>query len=338
MPANPLILLLSAAAAAACGPAYADRIVETSKPVLVVAPEAVKAPYELEIMDKQGRAVTTHALDGRFYVEGSAGQRYIIRVTNPTNQRVEAIVSVDGLDVIDGETADYINKRGYVVPAGGEVRIEGFRVSTAEVATFRFSSVGDSYAGRKGKPRNVGVIGLVIFEEKEQPQLILQQDPSPTDRRDYDYDKDTYWDDIDEGGDGGSAGGSPGRDRAERESAPSEPTVSGGTRSRAPSKQSSGKSADSSSTLDRKCCTQKNNRPGLGTEFGERRNSNVQWTKFERKNLTVPDATTELRYNDIDGLRAIGIKIANPHTAGEIETRETADPFPNSKFATPPAL
>ncbi len=329
-----MIFVLSAAVLNACGPAYADRIVETRRPVQVIEPAAVKAPYELEIMDKHGRTLPTHELNGRFYIEGSVGQRYILRVTNPTKHRVEAVVSVDGLDVIDGETADYTAKRGYVVPAGGEVRIEGFRVSTAEVATFRFSTVGDSYAGRKGKPRNVGVIGLVIFEEKERPQLILEAKPTPKPRRDYDYDydKDYYWDDVEIDG---NLGGTGGADRAEREAAPSEPTVSG-TKSRAPSKK--GKSVDTSSMRGRKCCTQKNNRPGLGTEFGERRRSNVQWTKFERKSLTVPDATTELRYNDTDGLRAIGIKIGNPHTAGEIETRETANPFPRSGFATPPSL
>ncbi len=334
MAANPLIFVVSAAAVAACGPAYADRLVETSKPVQVIETVKRDAPYELEIIDKHGRTVPTHELDGRFYVEGSVGKRYIIRVTNPTNHRVEAVVSVDGLDVIDGETADYTSKRGYVVPAGGEVRIEGFRVSTAAVATFRFSSVGDSYAGRKGKPRNVGVIGLVVFEEKEQPQLILEAQPRPKPRRDrdFDYDKDYYWDDIEIEGDLGAPGGA---DRAEREAAPSE-SIAGGTMSRAPSKKS-GKSADSVSSRGRRCCTQKNNRPGLGTEFGERRRSNVQWTKFERKNLKVPDASTELRYNDTDGLRAIGIKIVNPHTAGEIETRETANPFPNSRFATPPS-
>src|SRR5690606_38241739 len=41
--------------------------------------------------------------------------------------------------------------------------------SLSDVATFRFSSVDNSYAGRKGKARNVGVIAVAIFEEAAPP-------------------------------------------------------------------------------------------------------------------------------------------------------------------------
>ena len=39
---------------------------------------------------------------------------------------MEAVVSVDGRDVIDGKPADFRNKRGYLVPAWGSVDIDGF--------------------------------------------------------------------------------------------------------------------------------------------------------------------------------------------------------------------
>src|SRR6185295_7375132 len=109
------------------------------------------------------------------------GERYVIRITNPTPRRIEAVISVDGLDVIDGESGD-LRKRGYVVPAYGETRIEGFRTSQADVATFRFSSVSGSYAGQKGKSRNVGVIAVALFEEQpvvqdNEQQIIVGQAP-----------------------------------------------------------------------------------------------------------------------------------------------------------------
>ena len=103
------------------------------------------------------------------------------------------MVTVDGLDVIDGETGD-LRKRGYIVPAYGEVRIEGFRTSLADVATFRFSSVDGSYAGQKGKARNVGVIAVAIFEEQAPPpeqQIIVDAEPPPR------YDAYDYRDDLD---------------------------------------------------------------------------------------------------------------------------------------------
>src|SRR6185295_2002448 len=118
------------------------------------------------------------------------GERYVIRITNPTPRRIEAVISVDGLDVIDGESGD-LRKRGYVVPAYGETRIEGFRTSQADVATFRFSSVSGSYAGQKGKSRNVGVIAVALFEEQpalDEQQIIVGQAPPPPRRhRPYDY-------------------------------------------------------------------------------------------------------------------------------------------------------
>ena len=64
------------------------------------------------------------------------------------------------------------DKRGYVIAPYGEVTIDGFRTSLDQVATFRFSSVRDSYAGRKGQDRNVGVIGVAFFPEREHPIAI----------------------------------------------------------------------------------------------------------------------------------------------------------------------
>ena len=65
------------------------------------------------------------------------GDRYRVRITNPTARRVEAVVSVDGLDAIDGKTASFDDKRGYVIAPYGEVTIEGFRTSLAPRARSR---------------------------------------------------------------------------------------------------------------------------------------------------------------------------------------------------------
>ena len=45
--------------------------------------------------------------------------------------------------------------------------IDGWRTSMSTVAAFRFSEIQDSYADRKGKGRNVGVIGVAFFGEKD---------------------------------------------------------------------------------------------------------------------------------------------------------------------------
>ncbi len=153
--------------------AAADRIPQPRRPV-VATPEPT---YTLELVGEDGSVLPTFRRGGRFYVLGDRGDRYSIRVTNPTAQRIEAVVSVDGLDVVDGDPAS-LSKRGYVIMPFGTLEVDGFRVSTEEVAAFRFSSVSRSYAGRKGKARHVGVIGLAVFEEKEAPAIVL---PEPKD-------------------------------------------------------------------------------------------------------------------------------------------------------------
>jgi hypothetical protein len=102
---------------------------------------------------------------GRNYVVGEAGHRYTIVLRNNTNFRLEAVLSVDGLDVLDGKSAAF-GKRGYIMDPRGEVEIDGFRQSMDAVAAFRFGSVRGSYAGQKtGDTRNVGVIGVALFNE-----------------------------------------------------------------------------------------------------------------------------------------------------------------------------
>src|SRR5512143_103140 len=155
--------------AAACSSAYADQVAAPMQPgpriAIDVAPAKIRAPYDVQVIRENGETLPTYAAKDRFYVQGTAGERYTIRISNPTAHRVEAVVSVDGLDAIDGEPGD-LHKRGYIVPAYGDVRVEGFRTSLADVATFRFSSVDGSYAGQKGKARNVGVIAVALFEEE----------------------------------------------------------------------------------------------------------------------------------------------------------------------------
>jgi len=103
-------------------------------------------PYELQVLIN-GAPARTFRHDGETFVLGQLGERYTLRVVNHGGRRVEAVVSVDGRDVIDGKPADWHGKRGYLVPAWSSVDIDGWRISQREAAAFRFSTVSDSYAG-----------------------------------------------------------------------------------------------------------------------------------------------------------------------------------------------
>jgi hypothetical protein len=103
---------------------------------------------------------------GRRLVAGKFGNTYTIVVKNRCKSALEIVASVDGLDVMDGQTAGF-SKRGYIVYPGETLEIDGFRKSESKVAAFEFSGVSDSYANLKhGDTRNVGVIGLAVFTQK----------------------------------------------------------------------------------------------------------------------------------------------------------------------------
>jgi hypothetical protein len=133
------------------------------------------------LRDERGNFLTGFVASDRNYVVGEAGRRYSIVLRNRTPIRFECVISVDGLDVLDGKAASF-TKRGYLLDPHGELAIEGFRQSLESVAAFRFGSVRGSYANQKhGETRNVGVIGLALFHERGTNPFQLS--PQEVDRR-----------------------------------------------------------------------------------------------------------------------------------------------------------
>ena len=61
-----------------------------------------------------GRVLPVHAHDGRSYVVGQPGNEYQIRIQNRTGAEILAVVSVDGVNAVSGETAGW-NQTGYVL-------------------------------------------------------------------------------------------------------------------------------------------------------------------------------------------------------------------------------
>jgi hypothetical protein len=146
---------------------------------------------EVRVQDSAGRPLPASCAGAQCITVGEVGQRYTIVIHNRGPYRLEAVASVDGLDVLDGQPASS-HKRGYVVGPYATLEIEGWRRSAAQVAAFRFSSVAHSYAARTGSDRNVGVIGVALFREAgyaaapppNANEVWLRQsaDPFPRDR------------------------------------------------------------------------------------------------------------------------------------------------------------
>jgi hypothetical protein len=126
---------------------------------------AARGAITIRIVDDGGAPLPTFSSGGRSFVMGRDGARYSIRIENSSGARFEAVTTVDGLDVLDGEPGSF-EKRGYLVNPWSTVEIDGFRRSEDAVAAFRFGRVRDSYAAKRGNDRNVGVIGVAVFPER----------------------------------------------------------------------------------------------------------------------------------------------------------------------------
>ena len=133
-------------------------------------------PVDVEIYDRSAdRLLPVYWHAGERYVAGEPGHEYEVRICNRSGGRVLAVTSVDGVNVISGQTAA-ANQTGYVLDSYGTVQIDGWRKSMAEVAAFYFTSLPDSYAARTGRPDNVGVIGVAVFRERVVEPMVTDRD------------------------------------------------------------------------------------------------------------------------------------------------------------------
>jgi len=123
--------------------------------------------YVVEML-VSGKPVRKINHKGRAYLPVEAGEKFKMKITNNTSKRVLAVVSVDGLSVMNGQEASH-NDTGYVINAWSHTVIDGWRKNDNEVAAFEVvDSSTPSYAERMGKGGNSGVIGVAIFPEQVQ--------------------------------------------------------------------------------------------------------------------------------------------------------------------------
>lgn len=153
--------------------------------LIAAAAPAVQAQVQLEVYDRHSGSVLRQYQQGdERWIAGLPGHRYAITVRNRSSRRVLAVVSVDGVNVISGDTARP-HQSGYVLEPWGRTEIKGWRKSMRQVAAFEFVSLPNSYAARTGRPDNVGVIGVAVFRERSRPSIALEEEyrryrPSPS--------------------------------------------------------------------------------------------------------------------------------------------------------------
>lgn len=130
---------------------------------------------EVRVLVKD-RPINEYPHDGEVFVEGRGGSNYEIEIINLTNERVEAVLAVDGLSVIDGKEAGP-ESTGYLLHARERIRVPGWKLTDEQVAAFQFAGKKKSYAATTegGSARNTGVIGVMAFKERIKPKTFMIQ-------------------------------------------------------------------------------------------------------------------------------------------------------------------
>lgn len=135
---------------------------------------AVGGLADVSVFDRsQGRELPVYWHEGRAWVVGHPGNEYAVRIRNRQRADLLGVISVDGVNVVTGETASTA-QGGYVFAPRRQFDISGWRKNLASTAAFYFTALPDSYAARTGRPDNVGVIGVALYRRKEAPPPVLQ--------------------------------------------------------------------------------------------------------------------------------------------------------------------
>jgi len=127
---------------------------------------------DISVYDRnEGRWLQVYHHEGRAYVVGKPGHEYQVRVANRLGEELLAVMSVDGVNVITGQTANPAQS-GYVISPRGSLEVRGWRKNLSQTAAFYFTALPDSYAARTGRPDDVGVIGVALFRKKQEPRSV----------------------------------------------------------------------------------------------------------------------------------------------------------------------
>jgi hypothetical protein len=257
----------------------------TGLATLAAAPaHAVGTLTDITVYDRsEGRVLPVYQHQGRHYVVGKPGNEYQVVVGNRTAGDVLAVISVDGVNAVSGETANW-GQTGYVFGANQSYPIAGWRKSMDRIAAFYFTDLGNSYAARTGRPDNVGVIGVAVFRRKAEPPVAIAPPPRS---QPYPY---------------------PRRDRYESPAASNE----------APAPYEEGTAADSASAVGRAAPAPMQERQRaeakLGTGHGRSETSVVTNTQFERES-PAPNEVVTIYYDTYRNLVAQGVIRERPVVA-----------------------
>ena len=140
------------------------------------------APFEVEVQ-VGGRPLEELAGRGRRYVEAIEGAEYELVVRNPLPVRVAVALAVDGLNTIDARHTSSWEASKWVIEPYGSVRLSGWQMSSRHARRFYFTTERDSYAARRGRTQDLGVITAVFYRELAPRPPAVTRPPGYHDQR-----------------------------------------------------------------------------------------------------------------------------------------------------------
>ena len=275
---------------------------------------AIGGLADVTVIDRNsGASLPVYYHRGDYWVAGKPGAAYAISVSNKTGERVLAVTSVDGVNVLSGDAAGWA-QTGYVFGPHFNYQITGWRKSNSEVAAFEFSAASESYASRTGRPDQVGVIGVALFREQPaqvQPQIKPQIQPP---RPDHSSRSESF-----------NESSEMRQKSAPAPAAPAAPAA--GMADRSNNDASSPARNDSAAERSGSIAAAPKQLEKLGTAHGQRETSLVSHTNFTRLQ-TQPNEIIRIRYDSRERLIASGV-IREP-----VRSLPIPDAFPESAKAS----
>jgi hypothetical protein len=234
----------------------------------------------------------------RHYFEAQRGENYALRIRNRTDRRVGVLISVDGLNAVNGERSTLAaSEPMYVLDPRESATIRGWRTSLDDVRQFVFVDEERSYANRTGQANgDMGWIRVLAFEERR--PIAWRRPPEP-------------WLGRDGRDDSGRRGKADDRLEAEPPPASADTPADGSFKGEEPPR-----------SLEQQARRGVESYPGTG--WGDKRRDPVRETWFE----PVAHAGDHiiLRYEYERGLVALGI----------LPDRDRLDDREDGRFAQPP--
>jgi hypothetical protein len=253
-----------------------------------------------------GKPINEHHHKGDVFVEGRPGSEYTLEFRNNSMGRVLAVVSVDGLSVMDGEPAGF-DSGGYIVEPCSKLLIPGWRLDNEEVARFCFSRKKRSYAKKSGKPKDIGVIGCAVFHEDLPAFTFTVTEPQREEHHHHHHYGWPYypafprvmWTTVGEDNSGQTSPSS----RLDYSANLGDVTVD--------AVEANYLSVGSSYDAESASCAVKSEQPldvqNVGTAFGKRDDHAVKSEEF--KHVEKPACILVVRYDDRAGLKARGVRM-----------------------------